>query len=82
MIRWIDPDWPWGLTAEQAESVNNDPVIRSLIRRRERLSQRLKQKATEHPKYKVLVRRIANEKERLRATLLIEIQERYEREGQ
>jgi hypothetical protein len=29
----------------------------------------------------VLVRRIANEKERLIAALLIEIQERYEREG-
>jgi len=81
MSRWIDPDRPWGLTAEQAESVNNDPIIRSLTRRREKLSQRLKQKATEHPKYKVLVRRIANEKERLRAALLKEIQEKYEREG-
>src|SRR5579871_4625655 len=67
MSRWIDPDRPWGLTAEQAESVNNDPVIRSLIQQRERFRQRLKQKATEHPKYKLLVRRISNERERLRA---------------
>jgi hypothetical protein len=29
----------------------------------------------------VLVRRITNEKERLRTALLVEIQERYEREG-
>jgi len=31
MSRWIDPDRPWGLNTEQAESVNNNPIIRSLI---------------------------------------------------
>src|SRR2546423_9880385 len=65
MSRWIDPNRPWGLTTEQAESVNEDPAIRSLLQLRERLKRRYKQKATEHPKYKLAVRRIANEKKRL-----------------
>ncbi|KAF2455228.1 hypothetical protein BDY21DRAFT_396397 [Lineolata rhizophorae] len=79
MSRWIDPDRLWGLTAEQAEYMNNAPVILSLTQRRVKLKQRLQRKAIEHPKYKALVRRVANEKERLRATLLAEIQEIYER---
>lgn len=80
MSRWIDPDRPWGLTSEQAESVNNDPIIRSLIQDRERLRRRLKSTASKHPKYQELNRRIASERERLRAALLVEIQEKYERD--
>jgi len=79
MSRWIDPNRPWGLTAEQAESVNNDPIICSLLQYRERLKRRLKGR-TNHPKYQELNKRIASEKERLRAALLTEIQEKYERE--
>jgi len=81
MSRWIDPERPWGLTTEHAESVNNDPIIRSLIQTRERFRQRLGDRATKHPKYQELNKRIASERERLRAALLVEIQEKYEREG-
>jgi len=81
MSRWINPDRPWGLTSEQAESVNNDPIIRSLIQDRERLRRHLKSSASKHPKYQELNRRIMSERERLRAALLVKIQEKYEREG-
>ena len=81
MSRWIDPDRPWGLTTEQAESVNNDPIIRSLVQERERLKRRLNGNTSRHAKYQELNKKIASERERLRAALLIETQENYEREG-
>jgi hypothetical protein len=68
MSRWIYPDQPWGL-------------IRSLVQCRERLRQRLEKKAPSHPKYQELNKRIVSEREPLRAALLIDIQEKYEREG-
>ena len=80
MSRWIDPDRPWGLTAEQALSVNDDPLIQSLLEHRSRLKQRFGAKATDHPEYKELNNRIRSERQRLRNTLLAEIQDRYERE--
>lgn len=81
MSRWIDPDRPWGLTTEQAESVNGDPIIRSLLQRRDRLKQHLKGRTSDHPIYQKLNKRITSERERLRAALLVEIQKRYEIEG-
>jgi len=81
MSRWIDPSRPWGLTTEQAESVNNDPIIRSLVQQRERLNHRLNGRTSNHLKYQTLNKKIASEKERLRAALLVEIQETYEIEG-
>ena len=78
MSRWIDPDYPWGLPTEQAESVNEDPVIRSFLQHRDRLKQRLKGRPLDHPIYQKLNKRIASERERLRAALLEEIQKKYE----
>ena len=46
MSRWIDPNRPWDLTAEQAESVNDDPLIQSLLNERIKLKQRFRNKAT------------------------------------
>jgi len=73
MSRWIDPDRPWGLTTEQAESVNNDATIRSLVQTRATLRQRLKGRYSKHPKYQKLNKRLKSERERLRAALLIHI---------
>jgi uncharacterized protein DUF3435 len=81
MSRWIDPDRPWGLTEEQASSVNNDIIIQSLFQQRIKLKQRFGAKATMHQEYKKLEKRIRSEKQRLRDILLADIQERYEREG-
>ena len=80
MSRWIDINRPWGLNAEQADSVNQDPTIVSLLQARESLRSRLKGRAAENPTYQKLNRRIANEKERLRRALLEEIQRQYELE--
>jgi hypothetical protein len=80
MSRWIDPDRPWGLTSEQASSVNNDPLIRALVEKRKRLNQLLKRKTAGHQEYQELNKGITNERQRLRAALLKEIQEKYERE--
>src|SRR5437016_5323564 len=81
MSRWIDPDRPWGLTSEQADSVKNDSLIRSILDERKRLQQRIKGKVTEVRRYQELNRRMLSERQRLRAALLKEIQEKYEIEG-
>ncbi|KAF1809568.1 C2H2 finger domain protein [Eremomyces bilateralis CBS 781.70] len=78
MSRWIDPNRPWGLTAEQADSVNQTPLIRSLLQDRDRLKRRYSPK---HIKYIEHNKRIISEKQRLRASLLADIQEKYEKEG-
>jgi hypothetical protein len=83
MSRWIDPNRPWGLTAEQAESVNTHPLIKSLYEHMDKLKRRLKAnggKLTEHPEYQELMNLIRSEKQRLRNELLAEIQEKHERE--
>jgi hypothetical protein len=81
MSRWIDPDRPWGLTAEQASSVNNDPLIKSLIEHRSRIKQRLGTKFAGYPLYKELEKRIQSERKRLRNELLVTIQKNYERDA-
>jgi hypothetical protein len=82
MSRWIDPDRPWRLTTEQSLSVNNDPYIRSLLERREKLKHKLhtKGRATDDSKYIKLSQQIHNEKQRLRDALLIHIQDTYDKE--
>ena len=54
MSRWIDINRPWGLNAEQADSVNQDPTIVSLLQARESLRSRLKGRAAENPTYQKL----------------------------
>jgi hypothetical protein len=54
MSRWIDPNGPWGLTTEQAQSVDNDTRIQSLLRARSQLKQWPGTKATQHSMYKKL----------------------------
>lgn len=61
--------------------MNEDPVIRSLLQHRDRLNTRLKGKASDHPIYQKLNKRITSEREQLRAALLAEIQKKYEIEG-
>jgi len=80
MSRWIDPNRPWGLTSEQAQSIDNDALMQSLLKERSQLKQRLPTEYTKHTLFKKLNKTITRERQRLRAALLAEIQERYERE--
>lgn len=80
MSRWIDPDRPWGLTADQASSVNENPLIQSLTKHRQKLKNRLKSKASDSLEYCELEKTMRYEKQRLRNDLLADIQERYERD--
>jgi hypothetical protein len=64
----------------QAASVDNHPLITSLYEYRDKLKKSLMRKAADHPEYKELVKLIRSEKQRLRNELLVEIQEKYERE--
>ena len=80
MSRWIDPNRPWGLTHEQASSVNEDPLIRSLVQQRDALGARFGRKATKRPEYEAISKRIISERQRLRNELLEHIQQRYEME--
>ncbi len=41
MSRWIDPNRPWQLTAEQVLPINNHPIITSLLEERSKLKQGL-----------------------------------------
>jgi hypothetical protein len=73
MSRWIDPNRPWSLTAEQAQSVNNDPLIQSLIKRQDKLKQSYRNKTTKLQIYINLGKRIRSKKQQLRDKLLAEI---------
>jgi Protein of unknown function (DUF3435) len=81
MSRWIDPDRPWELTEKQALSVNDNPAIVSLLEKRSQLKQRLVSRATKHPGYQKIDKMVRSEKQRLRRELLLDVQEKYEREG-
>ncbi|KIV98465.1 uncharacterized protein PV09_09731 [Verruconis gallopava] len=70
-----------GLTVEQAESVNQDSKVRSMLQEREPLRVRLKGRAAETPTCQKVSRLITNEKERVRRALLEEIQRKYELES-
>lgn len=79
MSRWTDPDRPWGLTAEQASSVNNDPLIKTLLEHRSQLKQRLGTKFAGYAIYNQLEKQIHGERKRLRNELLVTIQKNHER---
>ncbi|OCK73812.1 C2H2 finger domain protein [Lepidopterella palustris CBS 459.81] len=75
MSRWIDPERPWRLTAEQSLSVNEDPRIQKLLRQA-----KLKDKPSRRDEYKQLRGEINKEKQRLRHALLIQIRRDWDRE--
>lgn len=79
MGRLIDHRRPQRLTPEQSASVNDDPAVRSLLKRREHLKRTLPN-ATKHPKYKALTSKINQERQRQRHALLQNIKERWEYE--
>lgn len=77
MSRSIDRRRPRQLTAEQSSSVNNLPVVRSLLDRRTRLKRRAK---TSDPDYAALSVKISRERQHQRHNLLKDIQAQWERE--
>ncbi|KAF1952281.1 hypothetical protein CC80DRAFT_518793 [Byssothecium circinans] len=79
MSRSIDRRRPRRLTPEQTALVNDDPTVRSLLNRRERLKCTLTN-ATKRLKYKALTSEINRARQRCRHTLLQEVQERWEYE--
>ena len=86
MSRTIDPDRPQELTTEQSSSVNHQPQIADLIRRRDDISHDLGRPLSRHkgtPKYelyKKLNQELAGEKKRAQDMLLAQIQSKYDRE--
>jgi hypothetical protein len=77
MSRSIDRRRPRQLTAEQSLSVNDLPVIRSLLDRR---TSHKKRNKTSNPAYAALTVKINQERQHQRQTLFKDIQARYERE--
>ncbi|KAF1964005.1 hypothetical protein BU23DRAFT_521662, partial [Bimuria novae-zelandiae CBS 107.79] len=75
MSRSIDARRPRSLTPEQSASVNDDPIVRSLLAQREQLKRSL---GTRHSRYQALNRKINQTRQRLRHALLQEIKERWE----
>ena len=75
--RLIDRRRPRLLTQEQSASVDDDPSVRSLLNRREKLK-RTVPNATKHPKYKALASKINQERQRQRHALLKDIKKRWE----
>lgn len=78
MSRWIDPNRPWSLTQEQADSVNEQPAIRSLLAHRQKLKRRVD---AGDPKYIALNKRITSERNRSRAALLTSLQKAHDHEA-
>lgn len=77
MSRSIDPRRPRRLTQEQSASVDDDPFVRVLLDRREKLK-RTVPNATKHPKYKALASKINKERQYRRHALLRDIKQRWE----
>ena len=69
MSRWINPNRPWGLIAEQADSVNNDSLIQSLLNKRIKLKQCFRNKSIKLQVYNILNKKIRSEKQQLRNEL-------------
>lgn len=86
MSRTIDPDRPQELTTEQSSSVNQQPEIAGLIRRRDEISRSLgrplsKQKGTaKYETYRKLNQELAGARKRAQDTLLSQLQSKYDRE--
>ena len=72
MSRWIDPNRPRVLTAEQSLSVNQNPQIQKLLRRQNNCSLPLE--------YRELQRRIRNERQRLRYAMIKDIRKGWDTE--
>jgi Protein of unknown function (DUF3435) len=80
MTRWIDPGRPHTLTIEQSQSVDNDPRLRQLLALRAKWIHRYKGAATKQPGYQSLSRAIVNLRQRLRATLLKRLRDKWDTE--
>ncbi|KAI2959645.1 hypothetical protein CBS147352_10781 [Aspergillus niger] len=86
MSRSIDPNRPQELTTAQSSSVNQDPEISDLIRRRDKLSRQMGRPLSNHhgteqyEMYKKLNQEIAGARQRARKALLAQIQAKYDRE--
>jgi hypothetical protein len=77
MSRSIDLRRPRRLTQEQSASVDEDPSVRFLLDRRDRLKRKVPN-ATKHPEYKTLVSKISQERQRRRHALLKAVKEHWE----
>jgi len=77
MSRSIDPRRPQRLTPTQSASVNDQPSIRILLERRDKLKRSGRQ-ITRHEKYRDLNRRIDQERQRQRRKLLSQVKEDWE----
>jgi hypothetical protein len=86
MSRTIDPHRPQELTTEQSCSVNQDPEILDLMRRRDDISRSLQRPLSRHKgtaaydMHKKLNQELAGARKRAQNTLLSEIQRKYDRE--
>lgn len=86
MSRSIDPNRPQELTTPQSSSVNQDPEIVDLVRRRDALSRQMGRPLSNHHGteqyaiYKKLNQEIAGARQRARNALLTQIQAKYDRE--
>jgi hypothetical protein len=80
MTRWIDPGRPHALTVEQSQSVDKDRRLRQLLALRARWNHRSKGAATKQPGYRSLGSVIVNLRQRLRATLLKQLREKWNTE--
>ena len=72
MSRWIDPNRPRVLTAEQSLSVNQNPQIQKLLRRQKNCP-----KPQDHREFQ---RQIRNEKQRLRHAMMKGIRKSWDTE--
>ena len=72
MSRWIDPNRPRALTAEQSLSVNQNPRIQKLLRRHKNCPTTLE--------YRELQRQIRNEKQSLRYAMMKDIRKSWDTE--
>lgn len=86
MSRTIDPNRPRELTTEQSSSVNQQPEIVELVRRRDELGRQMGRPLSQHEGtkryaiYKKLNQEISGARQRARDKLLAEIQAKYDRE--
>jgi hypothetical protein len=86
MLRTIDPNRPRELTTAQSSSVNQQPEILELVRRRDELSRQMGRPLSQHEGtkrytiYKKLNQEISSARRRARDKLLSEIQAKYDRE--
>lgn len=86
MSRTIDPDRPQWLTTEQSTSVNRLPGIEALINQRDEISYSLERPLSKHKgtpayeNYRKLNRELIGAKKRAQDALLLQIQNKYDRE--